>query len=322
MKKLSEYDNQELKFIESSKVKDGVVCDIYEFINDNSKDLGIVTVEKGYKTPLQLVVGGEKTVEIFQQGQGVLTIIDQNGNKSAYNFPSEQAEVNVKVGEKMQWEAIDDLVFAEICYPPYKDGRFKNLPSIVLIDVDGVVLRPRDKYFSQRLNEDGYDIDDKKVSEFFKNQYKDIVVGKAQLEEELAKVASDWGWERTVDELLEYWFSYENHMDQNVIDFVQKLRQDGIKCYLASDHSKYRKQDLLNNVGLAQYFDGAFFSSDVGFTKEDKEYYAQVLEQIDLAPDEILFVDDDSKNVEIAKSVLPNALTFTTIENLKENIYA
>jgi HAD superfamily hydrolase (TIGR01509 family) len=192
----------------------------------------------------------------------------------------------------------------------------------ILLDVDGVVLFPRDKYFSQRLKEGGYDVDDEKVSQFFKNQYKKIVVGKADLKEELSKVIDDWGWSKTVDELLQYWFSYENKLNKEVIAFVQELRQKDVKCYLASDHSDYRKQDLLNNVGLSQYFDGAFFSSDIGFTKEDKEYYEQVLKQIDVAPDEILFVDDDSKNVEVAKSVLPNALTFTTVENLKENIYA
>lgn len=322
MKKLSEHNNQPVKFIESSEVKDGVVCDVYEFVNDKRRDLGIVSVQEGYRTPLQLVVGGEKTVEIFQQGQGVLTVIDQNGDKHEYNFPSEQSKVEVKIGEKMQWEALADLVFAEICYPPYKDGRFKNLPTAILIDVDGVVLFPRDKYFSQRLKEDGHNVDGEKVNKFFKTQYKDIVIGKADLKAELTKVIDDWGWKGTVEELLEYWFLYENKINQDMIDLVHQLKQDGIKCYLASDHSDYRKQDLLNNVGLSQYFDGAFFSSDVGFTKENKGYYEQVVGQTDLAPDEILFVDDDSKNVEVAKSVLPNALTFTTIENLKENIYA
>lgn len=130
MKKLSEYNSQPIKFIESSTVKDGVICDVYEFINDESKDLGIVNVQKGHKTPLQLVVEGEKTLEIFQEGRGVLTVIDQNEDKREYHFPSKQLEVEVKVGEKMQWEALEDLIFAEVCYPPYKEGRFKNLSEI------------------------------------------------------------------------------------------------------------------------------------------------------------------------------------------------
>ena len=36
-------------------------------------------------------------------------------------------EVEIKVGDLVQWEATKDLVFAEICYPPYEDGRFENI---------------------------------------------------------------------------------------------------------------------------------------------------------------------------------------------------
>ena len=129
MKKLTEYNNQPVTFIESSAVKDGVVCDVYEFVGDKSKDLGMVYVQKGCKTPLQLVVGGDKTLEIFQSGRGTLTVTDENNNTREYHFPSEQTEVEVKIGEAMQWKALDDLVFAEICYPPYKEGRYKNLPE-------------------------------------------------------------------------------------------------------------------------------------------------------------------------------------------------
>lgn len=127
MKELSEYKNQPVRFIESSEVKDGVVCDVYEFVNDKSKDLGIVRVQKGFKTPLQLVCDGEKTMEIFQNGRAILTVIDQNDNEHIYNFPSEHSEVEIRIGEKVQWEALENLVFAEICYPPYKEGRFKDL---------------------------------------------------------------------------------------------------------------------------------------------------------------------------------------------------
>ena len=130
MNQLTKYNAHPIQFVESSKVKEGVTCDVYKFTDDESRDLGIVSVQKGYKTPLQLVVDGDKTLEIFQSGCGTLTIIDQNGDTREYNFPSKQTEVEIKIGETVQWEASEDLVFAEICYPPYKEGRFKNLPEV------------------------------------------------------------------------------------------------------------------------------------------------------------------------------------------------
>ena len=121
------YDEQALKFVEEMEVKNGVICKVYEFKDDNSKDLGIITVLKGNKTPLQKVLKGDKTLEIFESGKGILTITKTNGGLEKYEFPGNRKEVEVKVGEMMQWEAFEDLVFNEVCYPPYEDGRYENL---------------------------------------------------------------------------------------------------------------------------------------------------------------------------------------------------
>jgi len=38
--------------------------------------------------------------------------------------------IEVSIGEIMQWEADkeSDLHVFEVCYPPYEDGRYENLP--------------------------------------------------------------------------------------------------------------------------------------------------------------------------------------------------
>ena len=124
-----EFKGQKINLIETSVVKEGVVCDVYEFEDDVTKDLGIVKVIKGNKTPLQKVLSGDKTLEIFESGVGTLTVVDTKGETQTYSFPSGSKEVEVKVGETMQWEAIENSTFIEVCYPPYKDGRYENLES-------------------------------------------------------------------------------------------------------------------------------------------------------------------------------------------------
>jgi hypothetical protein len=123
----NKFDGESVKFIETSQVKEGVVCDVYSFDNDDSKDLGLVRVSKGHKTPLQKVLNGDKTIEIFREGQGVLRVVDIDGNEITHNFPSDKKDVEVKIGEIVQWEAVEDLTFVEICYPPYQEGRFENI---------------------------------------------------------------------------------------------------------------------------------------------------------------------------------------------------
>lgn len=104
-------------------MKDGVYCDVYFFENNDTKDLAIIKILKGHKTPLQKVLKEEKTFEGWIEGKGMLKI-----NNKIYNFPSNKiTEVEVKIGETMQWTAKTDLFFYEICYPKYEGGRYKNL---------------------------------------------------------------------------------------------------------------------------------------------------------------------------------------------------
>lgn len=119
-----------VRFIETQTVKEGVECDIYVFTADSSKDLAIVRVAKGYKTPLQRVLLGDRTIEGFYDGVGTLTVRSASGQTDEYAFnPSDNKEVVVEVGQIMQWYANGDtdLTFYEICEPPYADGRFENL---------------------------------------------------------------------------------------------------------------------------------------------------------------------------------------------------
>jgi hypothetical protein len=118
-----------VQFVETQTVKEGVECDIYTFTDDASRDLAIVRVLKSFKTPLQRILLGTKTIEGFVEGEGTLTVRDGDGKEKAYTPTAFGEEVIVEVGQIMQWHAAgeSDLTFYEICEPPYVDGRFENL---------------------------------------------------------------------------------------------------------------------------------------------------------------------------------------------------
>lgn len=123
-------DEETIKFIETTEVVPGVRCDIYAYVDDSQKDLAVVTVNPGCKTPLQRVVSGIKTLEKFVSGKGILRIRTVSGEEKKYSYPGSQTEVEVEIGQLMQWEAIDmPLVFEEMCCPPYTEGRFENISN-------------------------------------------------------------------------------------------------------------------------------------------------------------------------------------------------
>ncbi len=76
----------EVDYIETINVKDGVVCDTYSFKEDTERDLAVVRVDKGSKTPLQKVFEGTSTIEGFIGGEGALEVVRSDGKVETHNF--------------------------------------------------------------------------------------------------------------------------------------------------------------------------------------------------------------------------------------------
>lgn len=90
----------------------------------------------------------------------------------------------------------------------------------IFFDADGVLIKS--KYlFSEQLEKD-YGISIDVMLPFFTGVFRQCSVGKADLKEELANVIGDWGWEGTVEELMDYWFTKGTEIDQEVVEYVVK----------------------------------------------------------------------------------------------------
>jgi mannose-6-phosphate isomerase-like protein (cupin superfamily) len=124
-----------VSFIETQEITEGVECDVYAFTEDSSKDLTIVKVIQGYRTPLQKVVAGSETLEGYMEGEGTLRVMSVDGELMEYHFNTvaRNQSVAVKIGEKMQWYADGntDLIFYEICSPVYEKGQFEDMPGVL-----------------------------------------------------------------------------------------------------------------------------------------------------------------------------------------------
>lgn len=122
---------QPVIFQETIKVTDGVECDVYKFDGDLNKDLGIIRIQAGKKTPLQKVLKGNRTIEGYVSGKGKLTITKSDNTKNIYRVGDSRKPVSITVaiGELMQWQSDtnSELAAYEVCFPPYEDGRYENI---------------------------------------------------------------------------------------------------------------------------------------------------------------------------------------------------
>ena len=187
--------------------------------------------------------------------------------------------------------------------------------KVVLFDADGVAL-VKHGYFSDRLSSD-YRIPTEKIVPFFKNEFRTCQLGKADLKHELAKYLTNWNWNKSVDEFLDYWFRTDTITDEEVLVRVQQFRTKGIKCYLVTDQEKYRAEYIRKNLGFDSKFDDCFFSYEVGYSKADPEFFRSVLNRLDARPEEVLYFDDEEKNVQNALSLDITAKLYSDLKDLE-----
>ena len=190
--------------------------------------------------------------------------------------------------------------------------------KVVLFDADGVVVTP-DKVFSERMHEE-HGVPQEDFKNFFYGDFQKCLVDQADLKDLLKDKVVEWKWQGTVEELLEYWFQNESKVDDRVLDIVTQLREKGIKVYVATNQEKNRTEYFKNEMKFGEIFDGIFSSVDVGYKKEQPEFFNHVLETLNVKPEEVMFWDDSEDNIESAKSLGIQAYLYNDFEEFRKKI--
>lgn len=173
--------------------------------------------------------------------------------------------------------------------------------KLLLLDVDGVIVTGEP--WGQELAQ-SYGITEEMRRPFFREAFQPCLVGKADLKEVLVPYLAQWGWPHSTEAFLDYWFCRERTIDARLIQAIQRLRQRGIPCYIATQQERYRAAYIRDEMGLAHLFDGMFSSVDLGALKSDPVFFTTILHELDgYEADEVLFWDDTPGNVATAQSV-------------------
>ena len=193
----------------------------------------------------------------------------------------------------------------------------------ILFDADGITLLS--KRFSEQIQAD-YGISWEKMEPFFHGPFLQCKLGKADLKEELKKVMNEWGWQKSVEELMEYWFTIGSKPNEAILAIVAELKSGGVNCFLATNQEKYRAEYLRNVVGLKDVFDDLLISADFGHTKDEVPYFKKAYQRINhlagtvIAKKSVLFVDHEEKNLTAAKTFGFDTYRYHDVDTFKEYI--
>jgi putative hydrolase of the HAD superfamily len=187
--------------------------------------------------------------------------------------------------------------------------------KVVLFDADGVLING--EMFSLILERD-YGIPTEKTTPFYTGPFQECLTGKVDLKKVIIPYLKEWGWENSVDEFLSSWFKAEHTVDEEIIEYIQGLRSNGIKCYVATNQEKYRAEYMLEQMGFKDKFDKIYASAHLGHQKPDLKFYESVLKDISRAnKDEVLFWDDSPAKVDGAIKFGIHGEVYTSFADFK-----
>lgn len=191
------------------------------------------------------------------------------------------------------------------------------MTKAIIFDTDGMVVIT--DMFSVKYCEE-YKVPYENIFPFFKNEFQPCLIGKADLKEQIKPYLEKWGWKKSAEDFLEYWFKAEHNIDQRVVEVIEKLKKSGVKCYLATNQEKYRTEYLRNQMGFDKIFDRIFSSAEIGYKKPQPEFFDKIIAEIGLNRGDVQFWDDTEKNVQGAKDFGLDARHYKGFEEFETEV--
>ncbi len=108
--------------------------------------------------------------------------------------------------------------------------------------------------------------------------------------------------------------------DPAMLDWHRHLKSKGLKTAILSNMGDSVLESIQGTFPWIADFDVLIWSYQHQMAKPEPEIYHLVLDRLQLAPEEVLFLDDKLENIEAAKELGIVALQFSTIDQLRQDL--
>lgn len=101
---------------------------------------------------------------------------------------------------------------------------------------------------------------------------------------------------------------------------IRTLHEKGCKVYYLSNYGKFGYEATKDELDFTALMDGGIFSYEVEMIKPNPWIYAELCKRYGIKPEEAVFLDDNLKNVEAARSMGMHAIHFTDYDTACEEL--
>ena len=96
-------------------------------------------------------------------------------------------------------------------------------------------------------------------------------------------------------------------LNEELLSFYRKLGEK-LEVYMFT--TKYIQEYPPVKQKINKVFKKVFIAKDLNVSKKDKQAYLSIVNKIDLKPEEVLYIDDKQKNIEVANQAGLNCILY------------
>lgn len=154
----------------------------------------------------------------------------------------------------------------------------------------------------------------------------DFETGLIDKEEFRIRVGKEVGREVSMDECRDAYMGFFSTVPERNLELFRKLRAEGYRLSLLSNTNPFIMEWSLSKAfdgyghSLDEYLDSIYVSYEMKVMKPDERIFRMMLESENVAPAQVLFIDDGPKNVEAARRIGINAIQATNGEDWTESV--
>ena len=170
-----------------------------------------------------------------------------------------------------------------------------------MVDVDGVlIVNSNPKGWSANLERDLGISQDALQAEFFAPHWPDIILGRADLYSRLVPVLKKIGRGVRAQDLVQYWFEHDSHINHDLLKQLIALRATGLELHLATVQEHERARYLWQTLGFEHHFAAIHYAAALGAAKPAQAFFEAIELRTGFEPFDLFFIDDSPRNVEAA----------------------
>ena len=191
------------------------------------------------------------------------------------------------------------------------------MEKVYIFDMGRVIKSGYDyESFYKELNPN---IPYEKFSELYMEDTELTQTGKMSDEEFFTRLIKKINLDIDEKSMEEIYLKHTTGIYSSTCKIINKLKSMGKKIYLLSDLKRIDFKNL-NNIFDVSKFEKMYLSYETGYMKNSTKVFELVVNDLNMNPSNILFFDDNLRNVENAKKVGIDAYQVTgeTIEELFE----